>query len=88
MNPTLIRSEDFYFENYLEIAAIKRTVVEVFLKAKPDQGEKIFVKRLIYEGNQVEILTTKEDRLKVSDILGISTALDEAEVSAISCACK
>lgn len=79
--------DHLYFESYLEMAALRNTVVE-FLAVDGPVPEKMFVDKIIY--NDAEVLIRKKDGTVIPkhSLAGIYVSEDPGDLEAISCLCQ
>ncbi|MEM7655503.1 MAG: hypothetical protein AAF399_05185 [Bacteroidota bacterium] len=82
-----ISAQDLFVESYLEVAQTQRSLVEVQAN-NADTWQKIFVQRLETRDSNLLIHTTKGEIIPLNQLSFLRFSIDEAEVTAISCACK
>lgn len=88
MNPlSLLPPDHLYFESYLEVAAVRKSVVE-YLAVEETIPQKMFVDKVIYKDNGVWIRTSKGALINKRDLEGIYVAEDPGDLEAISCLCQ
>lgn len=87
MNPlSLMAPDHLYFESYLEMAAIRKSVVE-YLPAGAETPLKMFVDKIIYQESEVLIRKSDGTLLNKRTLAGIYVPEDPGDLEAISCLC-
>lgn len=88
MNPYSLMSPDhLYFESYLEMAAVRKSVVE-FLAADARIPQKMFVDKVIYKESEVWIRKSDGTLVNKQALAGIYVPEDPGDLEAISCLCQ
>lgn len=83
---SLLPPDHLYFESYLEMAAIRRQVVE-YLGIDTSVPQKIFVEKVLYKDGEVWIQTSNGPLLNKKAMAGIYVPEDPQDLEAISCLC-
>lgn len=83
---SLLPPNHLYFESYLEMAAIRRLVVE-YLGINATVPKKMFVEKVIYQDSEVWIRTINGPLLNKKELAGIYVPEDPQDLEAISCLC-
>lgn len=84
---SLLPPNHLYFESYLEMAAVRRSVVE-YLANESTTAQKMFVDKVIYKDTEVWIRTSNGCLLNKKDLAGIYVPEDPGDLEAISCLCQ
>ncbi len=81
--------DHFYFDSLLQMAAVKRTVIDVRLAAEPEKLHKVFVNRAAYlPDGQLVLHTTSGQSWTKTDIADIAFPDEDPGFEAISCLCQ
>ncbi len=97
MSQLIIPVTDFRFESILEIAAVKRTVVDIELVKEPSVWHKIFVDRVVYEGDRMKLKVKSSagnggEPLKTSyykdEMKSVAVGDEGQDLEVISCLCR
>ncbi len=83
---SLLPPHHLYFESYLEMAAVRKSVVE-YLMIEASGKQKMFVDKIIYKKDEVWIRTSGGDLFNKNAMAGIYVAEDPGDLEAISCLC-
>lgn len=83
---SLLPPEHLYFESYMEMAAIKRQVV-TYRTSPNGEDLALFVEKVLYQGNEVYIMTTSGQLIPKTSMAGILVEADPGDLEAISCLC-
>lgn len=84
---SLLPPDHLYFESYLEMAAVQKSVVD-YLPKDERTPKKMFVDQVIYKDAEVWIRTSKGVLINKNTLAGIYVPADPQDLEAISCLCN
>ena len=88
MKRNLTYPTDFEFLNVLEYAALRRMAIEIQLKQKPENWERIFVDKVKLKEGKAWIKSTSGHTYEESEILAVDTPFSGFNADEIGCLCE
>ena len=82
-----ITPDHLFFDSFLEVAAVKRMVVNIQWK-DDERWENIFVKKVRYLDEDLQILTSTGRSFLKSELKQVSMPVDRDDLESISCLCS